>query len=168
MSVSSYLFAMCANGLQVTVGDFTVRPRVRRNSVVPPRAIRLRGPRARTRSPIAVGMIIGSVGLVAVQVTSGMLFGPETAASLRMAVRLIAVVPLTQVALDPRFVVQSGTAILSAISTVSIVNFALDPSIRANGLALEPNVMARLCAGWIGSCTTLQTNDRWCPGRRCC
>lgn len=153
---SIYFFALCANGLQVTVGGFTVRPEY---AATPLFLLALyayagREPSARTRSPFIVGLISGSVGLVAVGLTSGMLFAPETAASLRMAVQLIvaliAVVPLTRVALDPRFVVRSGTAILSAISTVSIVGFVLDPSTRVAGLAFEPNIMGCLCAGWIG------------------
>lgn len=153
---SIFFFALCANGLQVTVGGFTVRPEY---LATPLFLLALytyarREPGVRTRSPIAVGLIIGSVGLVAVGITSGMLFAPETAASLRMAVQLIvaliAVVPLTRVALDPRFVVRSGTAILSAISTVSVVSFVVDPSTRVAGLAFEPNIMGCLCAGWIG------------------
>ncbi|MFY2791579.1 O-antigen ligase family protein [Rhodococcus sp. MALMAid1271] len=151
-----YFSALCANGLQFTVSNFTVRPEY----IATPLFLAAlysytcREPDARSRSPFAVGMTIGTVGLVSVGLTSGMLFAPETAASLRMAVQLgvalIAVVPLTRVALDHGFVVRSGTAILSAISTVSVAGFVLDPSTRVDGLAFEPNIMGCLCAGWIG------------------
>ncbi|OZE22389.1 hypothetical protein CH256_22560 [Rhodococcus sp. 05-2254-6] len=153
---SIYFFALCANGLQVTVGGFTIRPEYLATPLflVALLAYAGREPGARTRSPFTVGLIIGSVGLVTVGVTSSVLFAPESAASLRMAVQLIvaliAVIPLTRVALDHGFLVRSGTAILSAISAVSVAGFVLNPSTRVVGLAFEPNIMGCLCAGWIG------------------
>ncbi|MDV8023644.1 O-antigen ligase family protein [Rhodococcus sp. IEGM 1330] len=153
---SIYFFALCANGVQVTVGGFTVRPEYIATPLflLALHAYAGREPGARAPSPFTVGLIIGSVGLVSVGLTSSMLFAPDTAASLRMAVQLIAalivVIPLTRVALDHRFVVRSGTAILSAISTFSVASFLLDPSTRVDGLAFEYNIMGCLCAGWIG------------------
>lgn len=153
---SIYFFALCANGLQVTVGGFTLRPEYLATPLflVALHAYADREPGARTRSPFAVGLIIGSVGVVAVGLTSSVLFAPDTAASLRMAVQLITalivVVPMTQVALDHGFVVRSGTAILSTISAFSVLSFLIDPSTRVDGLAFEYNIMGCLCAGWIG------------------
>ncbi|MGV8874608.1 MAG: O-antigen ligase family protein [Rhodococcus sp. (in: high G+C Gram-positive bacteria)] len=151
-----YFFALCANGVQFTVGGLTVRPEYFATPLflVALYTYAIREPGARTGTPFTLGLIIGSVGLVAVGITSSLVFAPDSAASFRMALQLIAalivVVPLTRVALDHRFVVLSGTAILSAISIVSIAGFVLDPSTRVDGLAFEPNIMGCLCAGWIG------------------
>ena len=151
-----YFSALCANGLQFTVSNITVRPEYIATPLflVALYTYTCREPDARSRSPFTAGLAIGSIGVVAVGVASSMLFAPDTAASLRMAVQLIAalivVVPLTRVALDHRFVVLSGTAILSAISAFSVVGFLLDPSTRVDGLAFEYNIMGCLCAGWIG------------------
>lgn len=153
---SIYFFALCANGLQVTIGGLTVRPEYLATPLflIALHAYAVRDPAVRVRSPLAVALLVGSVGVVGVGIISSVVFAPDTAASLRMAVQIIAalivVVPMTQVALDHGFVVRSGTAILSAVSAVSVLEFLIDPSTRVSGLAFEYNIMGCLCVGWIG------------------
>lgn len=151
-----FFVGICANGVQTTVGGLTVRPEY---FLAPLFVLSLytysrRDPSALSSTPVRAGIYIGAVGFVSVGIASSMLFAPDSGASVRMAIQLtaafLAVVPLALVKLDMRFVLRSGTAILSVISVVSVVFFVVDGSRRVSGLAFEYNVMGALCVGWIG------------------
>lgn len=151
-----FFLALCSTGVQTTVAGLTVRPEyftaplflaalyahVRRN------------PDAQAALPVNAGIYIGAFGFVTVGLASSFVFAPDAAASARMAVQLVValmtIVPLLAVKLDVRFLILSGTIILSAVSTASIGFFLVDMTRRLSGLAFEYNVMGCLCVGWVG------------------
>ncbi|OZD63125.1 hypothetical protein CH268_09275 [Rhodococcus sp. 06-1460-1B] len=151
-----FFFALCANGVQVTVAGLSVRPEYFATPLflLALHAHVRRNPSASVGNPLGPGLIVGGAGLIAVGLASSMVFALDPGASLRMAIQLlvalVAVVPLVTSALDLTFVVRSGTTILGAICVVSIAAFVLDPSTRIDGLAFEYNIMGCLCFGWLG------------------
>lgn len=166
-----YFLAICANGVQTTVAGFTLRPEY---VAVPLFLAALyahtrRHPEAMSKVPVSPAIYVGAAGFVTVGLASSLLFAPDSAASVRMAVQLLVavltVVPLLLVRLDIRFVVVSGTVILGSISIVSIGYFLLDVSRRLSGPAFEYNVMGALCVGWVGVLFYF-AHDRASDGRR--
>lgn len=148
-----FFAALCANGLRVDVAGLTVRPEY----VAVPLMIAsvLLHTRGRVRPlPARGGTVVGAGGLIATGVVAAVLFAPDPAASLRMALQLsvavAAMVPVLIGGVDLHFAVRSGTVILGAISAWSVAEFALGSGGRVDGLAFEYNVMGSLCVGWLG------------------
>jgi O-antigen ligase len=162
-----FFLAMLANGVALELGPATVRVELLALALLALAAV-LDG--RGTRPPPARAGAVAMAGLAAwwaASFLSSVLVAPEPVRSLFMLLNLTAGVAayLLVLRLAPHHaaLVRTGTWILGAVCAVSLILLvALPPETtplvassqggglpRVRGLALEPNLMGGLCAGWL-------------------
>ncbi|WP_454778348.1 O-antigen ligase family protein [Georgenia muralis] len=162
-----FFLAMLANGVALDVGPATVRVELLALALLVLAAV-LDG-RGTTPPPVRAGAVAmaGLAAWWAASFVSSVLVAPEPVRSLFMLLNLTAGVAayflVLRLAPHHAALVRTGTWILGAVSAVSLVLLvALPPETtplvassqggglpRVRGLALEPNLMGGLCAGWL-------------------